>query len=118
MTSALILYVYAYTLAEVLLDIGAVYFSYRLTKLTGAFRGWVLMIFTVILIAVQGVGSLVSQIALFPESQLEQLILSIGIGFIVYSSVLGLATSIVLFSAMYELFRTFTRVKRQSAQNA
>jgi len=118
MTSALVLYVYSYTLIELLLDIGAVYFAYRLTRLTGTFRGWVLMIIVVVLIATQNVGSLIAQLILLTPTQLEQLILNIGVGFIIYSSVIGLLTAIVLFLAFWELYRTFARVKRREAAQA
>jgi len=117
MTAALVLYVYAYTLIELILDIGAVYFVYRLIKLTGTFRWWVLMIIAVTLSAIQSVGSLLAQFLLFPPEQLEQLILSIGVGYVVYSSIVGLLTAIVFFLAFWELYRSFARVKsRQAAQ--
>jgi hypothetical protein len=104
-------YVYAYTLLELLLDIGAVYFAYRLTRITGAFRGWVLMIAAVVLITFQSTSSILTLALFFPESQLESLIQSIGTGTFIVSSLIGMLVSITLFLAMFELFRTFNRVK-------
>jgi hypothetical protein len=106
------MYVYSYVLIELVLDFAAVLYAYRLTRITGTFKGWVLMIIAVALIAIQGSTSLVETILFFPEAQLEQLINSFGATTIVTGSVLGLAVSLSLFLAMFERFRTFRRLQQ------
>ena len=117
MVSDIVYVIYGYTFLELILDIGAVYFAYRLTKITGAFRGWILMIIAVALITVQGTTSILTLILLFPESQLEALITSIGTPALIEGAVVGVAVSLSLFGAMFELYRTFKRLQtRQSSQ--
>jgi hypothetical protein len=115
MVSSIILYVYAYTAVELLLDIGAVYFAVKLARVTGAFRGWVLMIAAVVLITLQTSSSVLSLILFFPESQLESLINSVGNAAIVQGSIFGIGVSLTLFLAMLELYRTFRRVQAKQA---
>lgn len=116
MVSETIAFVYLYTLLELVLDIGAVLFAYRLTRITGAFRGWILMIAALVLITVQSTSSILTLALFFPEAQLDALVASIGTDALVRGAVVGIALSAALFGAMLELFRTFERLgQRQSA---
>jgi hypothetical protein len=114
MVSEIVGIIYAYTFLELILDLAAVFYAYRLTKLTGSFRGWILMILALVLITVQGTSSIVSLIVFFPEAQLESLVSTVGTAAIIQGAVIGIAVSGSLFGAMFELYRTFKRV--QSAQ--
>jgi hypothetical protein len=109
-----ILYVYAYVVGELVLDTLAVFFAYRLTKITGSFRGWILVIIAVALFTFQNLVSLVETVLFFPVAQLLQLIQSIGTASFIFSSALGMALSLTLFLAMFELYRTFKRVTQDS----
>ena len=111
MTSAIVLFIYAYTLLELLLDIGAVYFAVKLARVTGAFRGWILMIIAVVLTTLSVSSSVISLIIFFPESALESLVNQFGSGTIVEGSAFGIGTSLFLFLAMLELYRTFKRLQ-------
>lgn len=111
MVSQIVAVVYSYTFLELAFDVLAVIYAYRLTKLTGAFRGWVLMILAVVLITVQGTSSVLSLLIFFPEAELEALIASIGTGVLVEGAVVGVGVSLCLFGAMFELYRTFKRVQ-------
>ena len=111
MVSEAVTIIYAYTLLELALDIAAVIYAYRLTKITGAFRGWILMILAVVLITLQGTSSILTLAFFFPESQLESLINSVGFAALAQGAVIGVAVSLSLFGAMFELYRTFKRVQ-------
>jgi uncharacterized membrane protein YedE/YeeE len=111
MTNDVVLFIYAYTLLELLLDIGAVYFAVKLARVTGAFRGWLLMIGAVVLTTLSVSSSVISLIVFFPESALESLVNQFGAGTIVEGSVFGIGTSLFLFLAMFELYRTFKRLQ-------
>jgi hypothetical protein len=113
LVSESVLIIYAYTILELALDIGAVIYAYRLTKITGAFRGWLLMILAVVLITFQSSSSILTLAFFFPESQLESLINSVGIAALAEGAVVGIAVSLSLFGAMFELFKTFKRVQSE-----
>lgn len=115
MVSEIVGIIYAYTLLELALDVLAVIYAYRLTKITGAFRGWLLMILAVVLITVQGTSSIVTLILFFPEAQLESLISSIGTAALIQGAIIGVALSASLFGAMFELYRTFRRLQTGTA---
>jgi hypothetical protein len=115
MVSEIIGVIYGYTFLELALDVLAVVYAYRLTKITGTFRGWLLMILAVVLITVQGSASIVSLILFFPESQLESLIASVGTGALIQGAIIGVALSASLFGAMFELYRTFKKLQTESA---
>lgn len=110
MVSGTIAFVYSYTLLELALDMGAVYFAYRLTRITGAFRGWILMILALVLITVQSTSSILTLALFFPEAQLVSLIASIGTTALIRGAVIGIAVSAALFGSMVELFATFKRL--------
>ncbi len=86
---------------QIAIQLGAVYFAYRLTKLTGAFVAWSLVIIALILMTVRRITALMIQLNLIPAlSGPIQLIDTI---------VLPPAISIILFAAIYVLVKTFER---------
>jgi hypothetical protein len=115
LTSTVVLFIYGYTLLELILDIGAVYFAVKLARVTGAFRGWILMILAVVLTTLSVSSSVISLIVFFPESALEGLVNQFGSASIVEGSVFGIGTSLFLFLAMFELYRTFKRLQSKPA---
>src|SRR5438552_3929907 len=110
MTDPIILYLYTYVIIDLLRDIGAVIYAYRLTKITGAFRGWVLVIVAIAVFTLQNFISIIETMVFFPAEQLTKLIQSIGIGSFVFSSILAMSLSLCLFFAMFELYKTFKKV--------
>jgi len=116
LASGVVLFIYFYTILELLLDIGAVYFAVRLARVTGAFRGWILMILAVVLTTLSVSSSVISTIVFVPASNLEALVNQFGAGTIVEGSVFGIGTSLFLFLAMFELYRTFKRLQAKPSQ--
>jgi hypothetical protein len=93
---------------------GAVYYAVRLSKITGLFRGWILLIAALIVISFSGLISLVEYVFLFPASQLEALLSQLGtITFFTLSAIVMSAT-VLLFLSMVELFRTFKKVNEKN----
>ena len=86
---------------QILAQLGAVYLAYRLTKITGAFLAWFLVITALVLMTVRRVTALIIEMGSIPA-------LGGSIGFI-DRFLLPLAISILLLLAMYELVRTFGR---------
>ncbi len=58
----------------------------------------------------QAIVAFVELVVFLPESKLAMVIELAGVPFFTFTS-FGIATSIVLFSAMYDLFRAFKRQK-------
>ena len=91
---------------QIVIQLGAVYLAYRLTKITGAFVAWSLVIIALILMTVRRITALVIQVNLMPA-------LSGSIQFI-DTVALPLAISILLFAAFYGLVETFERQMSKS----
>jgi hypothetical protein len=104
---------YTYIIAYLALDVAAVYYAIKLSKITGLFRGWLLMIAALILISVSGLISLVEYVFVFPASQLEALVSQLGIITFFASSGIGMSVTILLFLSMFELFRTFKKLNEK-----
>jgi len=84
---------------QILVQLGAVYLAYRLTKITGAFLAWSLVIIALVLMTVRRVTALMIEIGSISA-------LGGSIAFI-DRILLPLAISILLLFAMYGLVRTF-----------
>lgn len=84
---------------QILVQLGAVYLAYRLTKITGAFLAWSLVIIALVLMTVRRVTALMIEIGSIPA-------LGGSIAFI-DRILLPLAISILLLFAMNGLVRTF-----------
>ena len=82
------------------------YLAYRLTKITGMFAAWSLVIIALILMTVRRITALMIQMSLVPAlSGSIQLIDTV---------VLPLAISILLFAAIYGLLKSFERQVKKS----
>jgi hypothetical protein len=102
---------YAFVVTEAALDVGAAYNAYRLMKLTGAFKAWILMIVAVAIIAFQGLVTVLEIVLLYSEKEVEVLLGALNIWVYLYEIVPGLLLSFILFGAMYELHKTFKALK-------
>lgn len=91
---------------QIAIQLGAVYLAYRLTRVTGAFVSWSLVILALILMTVRRVTALTIQLSLVPS-------LSGSIEF-VDTTLLPLSISILLIAAIYGLVRTFERQSKKS----
>jgi len=96
--------------ANIILDIGAAYYCYRLTRITGGFRAWWLIIVFTILFAV-GSFSSVSYSVLSTDLMTPNALSSSITGTALFNVGLGLTMSILLFAAMFELQKTFKKVQ-------
>ncbi|HEV2139005.1 MAG TPA: hypothetical protein VGR53_09185 [Nitrososphaerales archaeon] len=103
---------YFFGFVEAALELGAVYFAYRLTRLAGAFRAWVLIIAALIILASHSVAELFQLATEFPFQQLDLITGSVSIVSFVLSSMSGVLLSALLFAAMFELYRKFRQFSR------
>jgi hypothetical protein len=86
----------------VILQIGAIYFAYRLTRMTGGFRAWWLIIIALTLMT----GRRLADIGM----TLEQTSLASSVEFI--NAALGLVISAAMLTGMYEVNRAFERAEK------
>ncbi|MBI2126515.1 MAG: hypothetical protein HYU02_04280 [Thaumarchaeota archaeon] len=86
---------------QIIIQLGAVYFAYRLTKITGAFRAWLMVIFALVLMTVRRITALMIEIG--------SLAAFAGATAFIDRIILPLAISVLLLLAMYDLIRTFRR---------
>lgn len=93
------------------LDIGAAFFCYRLTKVTGGFRAWWLIIVFTVLFATSSFFSVSYGVLITGEltSSTQNLL-----GSAYFSVILNFFMSILLFTSMFELNRTFRRVQKEN----
>jgi hypothetical protein len=104
-------YGYFYVIAIPLLDIGSILYSVRLSRVTGSFRAWSVMIGFIVLFPLQAISSGVGLEAIFQPAKFAASITSQGAGVFVASSMYNLALSAILFAAMLEIFMAFSNVK-------
>src|SRR5437870_1926321 len=115
MTDFLLSYFYLYVTLEALLILGAAIYSYRLMKLTGAFRAWILMIAALSVLA-SGVLASYAKIMLFDSAaQIDELVHGPTPMMFVANSAYSITLSMLLFFAMFELFKIFRFRTKQEA---
>lgn len=96
---------------NLVLDIGAAFYSYRLTKITGGFRAWWLIIVFTIVFVVNSFFSVEYGILAAVAGGTAGAATESLYGISLFSVVLQLLLSILLFTAMFELYRTFKRAQ-------
>lgn len=102
-------------LINIILDVGAAYYAYKLTKVTGGFRAWWLIIGFTILFVVTSFTS-VSYGILASAAQGTSTTTAGDLVSGAYLNVLlNLLMSVLLFTAMFELHRTFKRIQTTQA---
>lgn len=107
----LIYALYCFVTLEVTLLIGAAFYCFRLTRFTGAFRAWTFLISAMVLLAMGSTVSYVNMVFFYSSAQMDALVnRSTSIAFIA-TSAYGLGVSALLFLAMFELFKTFKRLR-------
>lgn len=89
----------------VLTGIGAIYFVYRLTKITGLFLGWALLISAVIVRLLDNIVELMLDVDLLAGTAIM----------FTEDVIFPLLVTVLLLLAMYTLFRTFQRVAKKSS---
>ncbi|HYY92336.1 MAG TPA: hypothetical protein VE955_10140 [Candidatus Dormibacteraeota bacterium] len=82
------------------------YYAYRVTKITGSFRAWTLIVAAFAILTIRNVVSLLLTLTL-PIDQVSTLIESIGVTTTLLSSAVNVAASVVLFLGMFGLAKRF-----------
>jgi len=97
---------YFISVFQLILQAGAVFYAYRVTKLTGSFRAWTLIIAAFTLLTVRNIVSLILSLSL-PADQLTALINSVGAVTLILSSAINIAAGVALFLGMFGLVKRF-----------
>ena len=80
---------YFISVFQLILQAGVVFYAYRVTKLTGSFRAWTLIIAAFTLLTIRSIVSLFLTLSL-PADQLASLIESIGVVTTIASSAVNI----------------------------
>src|SRR5207245_8680089 len=86
---------YFISVFQLILQAGVVFYAYRVTKLTGSFRAWTLIIVAFTILTVRNVVSLFLSLSL-PADPLASLIDSVGVVMIIASSAVNVAVGVVV----------------------
>ena len=97
---------YVISVFQLILQAGVVFYAYRVTKLTGSFRAWTLIIAAFTLLTIRNVVSLFLTLSL-PADQLASLIESIGVVTTIASSAVNILAGVALFLGMFSLVKRF-----------
>jgi hypothetical protein len=99
---------YFISVFQLVLEAGVVFYAYRVTRLTGSFRAWTLIIAAFTLLTIRNVVSLFLTLSL-PADQLSSLIESIGVITTIASSAVNVAAGVALFLGMFGLAKRFEK---------
>jgi hypothetical protein len=97
---------YFVAVMQLVLSAGVAYYAWRVTKQTGSFRAWTLIIAAFVILTVRNVASLLLTITL-PADQVGALIESVGVFTTLLSSMINLAASVILFLGVFGLVKRF-----------
>jgi hypothetical protein len=97
---------YFISVFQLILQVGVVFYAYRVTRLTGSFKAWTLIIAAFTLLTVRSVVSLVLSLSL-PADQLTALIDSVGVVSLILSSAVNIVAGLALFLGMFGLVKRF-----------
>ena len=97
---------YFISVFQLILQAGVVFYAYRVTKLTGSFRAWTLIIVAFIILTVRNMVSLFLSLSL-PADQLASLIDSVGVVTLIATSAVNVAAGVALFLGMFGLAKRF-----------
>ncbi len=105
MTSPLEVFAGLSWIVNLILDIGAAYYCFKMTKITGGFRAWWLMIAFSVLYAFGSVTSVSYSVLISALSASSATAPVLG-DTALFDLFIGLVASILLFAAMLGLYRT------------
>ncbi|MGD0397011.1 MAG: hypothetical protein ABSB26_08935 [Nitrososphaerales archaeon] len=103
---------YVFGTVESALFLGAAFYSYRLTRLAGAFGAWILMITALIILTSHSVAELLQLAIQVPFNQLVVSTNGMSAASFIISSISGAVLAALLFSAMYQLHGKFRQLSR------
>jgi hypothetical protein len=110
MISTVLLPFYVEIFIELALSAGAVAYAYRLSKLTGRFGAWTLIIVGLVLLTFQNVNSLWTILTL-PQNQLASLVQQFNAYSLAISAAFSIGVPGVFFFAMMKLYQSFAAQK-------
>jgi len=115
MDTLLIGFIYVYVVLLAILDVGAFYFTYRIMKVVGAFRGWIIFLIFVVAFAAQGAIAfgISAALAIFEPSLLQKYLDTASASSVVSTGVYNLVLASLLFASMFELYRVFHRLTKE-----
>ena len=88
-------------------------YAYKVTKITGSFRAWTLIIAAFAILTVRSVVSLFMTLSL-PANQVSTLIESVGVTTTILSSIVNLAAGVALFLGFFGLAKRFQNQAKPS----
>ena len=97
---------YFITAVELIFQIGVVFYAYKVSRITGSFRAWTMIIAAWTIVTVQSIIGLVLTLTL-PTDQLANLITSIGETTTIFSSTINVAAGLLLFLGVFGLAKRF-----------
>ncbi len=97
---------YFIAVVEVVLQALIFLYAYRVSRITGSFRAWTLIVVGFAILAIQNVVGLVTTLTL-PSAEINALIDSTGAATIILSTSVNLAAAFVLFFGFYGLVKKF-----------
>jgi hypothetical protein len=104
---------YFLTVFQLILQAGVTFYAYRVTKMTGSFRAWTLIIAAFTLLTIRNVVSLLLSLSL-PADQVTSLIESVGVVVIIASSAVNIVAGMALFLGMFGLAKRFEKQSKPS----
>ena len=105
---------YFLTVVQLILQAGTVYYAYRVTRQTGSFRAWTLIIAAFALLTVRNVVSLILTVSL-PSDQLATLIASVGLTTTILSQAINIGAGAIMFLGVFGLVKRFESQARPPA---
>ena len=105
--------VIGFAIAEALLEVGAVYYAFRLTRLVGAFAAWVLLIAALLIMASHSVATIVQLTTQLSFQQLSTLTDGMSPAAFVSQNASAVALSTLFFGAMFALHGKFKQQLRR-----
>jgi hypothetical protein len=97
---------YFITTVELIFQVGVVFYAYKVSRITGSFRAWTMIIAAWTIITVQSIIGLVLTFTL-PTDQLANLISSIGETTAILTSMVNVAAGLLLFLGVFGLAKRF-----------
>ena len=99
---------------QLLLEAGIVLYAYRLTRLTGSFRAWTLIIVAFVLTTVSSLSGLLFLI--FSPDLITGLVQTISLPTLIFSYGISIATSLLFFFGIFDLVRRFKLAAKKGPQ--
>jgi hypothetical protein len=105
---------YFIAVLELIFQAGVVFYAYKVTRITGSFRAWTMIIVAFSLLTIQSVVGLVLTLSL-PTDQIANLIRSVGETTTILGSTVTAIAGALLFIGVFGLAKRFENQAKPSA---